>query len=70
MNILGGLDSNQSILLNGMEDGPFARVIGVFGNLPFEVSYKPNTYIEFVNQSIESVSSLYRYQLNKRLTNN
>jgi hypothetical protein len=55
------------VLLYGMKDGPFARIIGVNGNAKFEVKYEPEPYIEFLNQSMEKVPSLYDYQLKRRL---
>ncbi|MCD0467136.1 glycoside hydrolase family 55 protein [Flavobacterium sp. ENC] len=57
----------KPVLLYGMKDGPFARIIGVNGNAKFEVKYEPDPYIEFLNQSMEKVPSLYDYQLKKRL---
>lgn len=67
VNVLDGLQAKTPVLLNGMKDGPFARVIGVSGNHPFEVLYGPESHIEFLNNSLESVPSLYEYQLKKRL---
>ncbi|WP_435416530.1 hypothetical protein [Polaribacter aestuariivivens] len=67
VNLLSGLDISSPILLNGMKDGTFARVIGVHGNHAFTINYGPNSYIEFTNKSIDKVPSLYEYQLNKRL---
>ncbi|WP_299118790.1 hypothetical protein [uncultured Winogradskyella sp.] len=67
VNLLDRLNSEKPIILNGMKDGPFARVVGVSGNHKFEVSYEPKTHIEFINQSIEEIPSLYRYQLKQRL---
>ncbi|RZJ56059.1 MAG: hypothetical protein EOO44_00920 [Flavobacterium sp.] len=55
------------VLLYGMKDGPFARIIGVNGNAKFEVKYEPEPYIEFLNQPMEKVPSLYDYQLKRRL---
>jgi len=69
INILDHLNSEKPIVLNGMKDGPFARVVGVTGNHKFEVSYEPMSYIEYVNQSLENVPSLYKYQLKQRLNN-
>tara|TARA_R110002072_G_scaffold69489_3_gene168602 strand:- start:1632 stop:3302 length:1671 start_codon:yes stop_codon:yes gene_type:complete len=66
VNILDGLDSKNPVLLNGMNDGPFVRIVGISGNHQFEVAYEPKAHIEFVNVSIKSVPSLYRYQLKKR----
>jgi hypothetical protein len=59
--------SDKSVLLYGMKDGPFARIIGVNGNAKFEVKYEPDAYIEFLNMPLEQIPSLYDYQLKKRL---
>jgi len=60
-------DNTKPILLYGMKDGPFARIIGVNGNAKFEVKYEPDAYIEFLNTPMDKVPSLYDYQLKKRL---
>jgi hypothetical protein len=60
-------EHTKPVLLYGMKDGPFARIIGVTGNTKFEVKYEPEPYIEFLNESMEKVPSLYDYQLKKRL---
>lgn len=61
------LNMHTPLKLNGMNDGPFARIIGVHGNGNYQVEYEPNAYIEFVNKRIENIPSLYDYQLKKRL---
>ncbi|MCV9927119.1 hypothetical protein OIU83_05625 [Flavobacterium sp. LS1R49] len=58
---------SKPVLLYGMKDGPFARIIGVNGNCKFDVKYEPDAYIEFLNIPIDKVPSLYDYQLKKRL---
>lgn len=55
------------ILLNGMKDGPLARVIGISGNLPLKIEYGPDAYVEGENIYYRSIPSLYYYQLVKRL---
>jgi hypothetical protein len=50
-----------------MEEGPFARIIGVNGNRNFTVKYGPDSYSEFINQSMVKIPSLYYYQLKKRI---
>ena len=60
---------DETILLDGMEEGPFARIIGINGNRKFEVKYGPDAYIECVNKSMEKIPSLYDYQLKKRVPN-
>lgn len=60
-------ETTQPILLYGMKDGPFARIIGVNGNAKFEVKYEPEAYMEFLNTAMDKIPSLYDYQLQKRL---
>lgn len=60
-------DQSKPVLLYGMKDGAFARIIGVHGNTKFEIKYDVDPYIEFLNTPIEKIPSLYDYQLNKRL---
>ncbi|MDQ6471638.1 hypothetical protein RB619_13360 [Flavobacterium sp. LHD-80] len=60
-------DSSKPVLLYGMKDGAFARIIGVHGNTKFEIKYDVDPYIEFLNTSIDKIPSLYDYQLKKRL---
>ncbi|MGQ7947356.1 DUF4955 domain-containing protein [Flavobacterium sp. WC2509] len=63
----GKFDSSKPIVLNGMNDGPFARIIGVHGNQNFKLEYGPDAYVEFLNKPIPKEPSLYEYQLKKRL---
>lgn len=63
-------NSNAKVLLNGMNDGPFANIIGVYGNKEFDVVYEPKSYMEFLNSSAIQITSLYNYQLQKRLNKN
>jgi hypothetical protein len=58
---------SNPVLLYGMKDGPFARIIGVNGNCKFEIKYEPDPYIEFLNTPMDKIKSLYDYQLTKRL---
>jgi len=60
-------DLAKPVLLYGMKDGAFARIIGVHGNTKFEIKYDVDPYIEFLNTAIEKIPSLYEYQLKKRL---
>ena len=64
---MSGIDHKNPILLNGMKDGPYARLVGISGNHPVEVQYGPSAHIEMVNQVPSSVPSLYQYQLDLRL---
>lgn len=66
VDVKGG-DVTSPIELNGMDEGPFARIIGINGNRTFSVKYGPDAYIEFLNKSMQKIPSLYQYQLKKRL---
>jgi hypothetical protein len=66
IDVKGG-DLTYPIELNGMDEGPFARIIGINGNRTFSVKYGPDAYIEFLNKSMQKIPSLYQYQLKKRL---
>lgn len=57
----------KPILLYGMKDGPFARIIGVNGNAKFEIEYEPDAYVEFLNTPMSKIPSLYDYQLQRRV---
>lgn len=65
VNFLDGLDKETPILLNGMEDGVFARLIGVHANHEVLIEYEPKAIISFTNQ-IPEIESLYYFQLNNR----
>ena len=65
--VMGKFDTSKPILLNGMDDGPFTRLIGVHGNHNFKIEYGPDAYIESVNQPVSVAPSLYDYQLKKRM---
>lgn len=61
-----GHDKQDFVILNGMDDGVSARLVGVRGNIPVAIEYGPDAYIEATNQTL-SVPSLYQFQLDKRL---
>lgn len=67
VHFLSQLNSPAILLLNGMSDGANAIVMGVNGNKEIMVEYGPNAYINFVNQPLPEIPSLYLYQLKKRL---
>ena len=50
----------------GLEEGPDARVVGVSGNRPFEVDYRPSPYLEMINREVLGAPSLYEWQLAQR----
>jgi hypothetical protein len=60
-------DATKPLQLDGVEDGPNIRIVGLHGNQKIEVKYGPNPYIELLNTPLKNVPSLYDYQLKKRL---
>lgn len=64
-----GLADPKPVLLNGMEDGPSARLIGIYGNKKVNIEYGPGPYVEWLNKMPRDIPSLYQYQLKKRLHN-
>ncbi|WP_416308171.1 hypothetical protein [Neptunicella sp. SCSIO 80796] len=60
-------EDNQPVLLDGMQDGPFARLMGISANQPVKVEYGPTAYMEGINHYYQDVPSLYQYQLNQRI---
>jgi hypothetical protein len=68
--VLNKHNSSNAILLNGMLDGPYTNLIGIYGNKEFEINYEPNSYLEFLNKPVVAIPSLYDYQLRKRLQKN
>ncbi len=71
LNVLieGGAYNNEVVTLQGVDEGPMARIIGLHGNQKFELDYRPKPYVEMLNQKIESNPSLYDYQKQARLRN-
>lgn len=67
VHFLDGLGQDRNILLDGMKDGPSARIIGVHANMPLTIKYGPNAYLEWSNQKITRAPSLYDYQMNQRI---
>ncbi len=54
--------------VKGVTNGPSARLVGITANYPMKISYGPGCYMEGINQPGIAVSSLYEYQLKKRLS--
>lgn len=45
VDVMGQFDTSKPVLLNGMNDGAFARLIGIYGNQEFKIEYGPEAYI-------------------------
>ena len=60
-------DSGAAIELEGVPNGPSARLIGLKANYPRSITYGPDAYIEGINRGGIAIPSLYEYQLKQRL---
>jgi hypothetical protein len=64
--VLAGAAPDSVVRLTGLDEGPDARIVGVHGNRPFTVDYRPAPALEGLNRA-PSVPSLYAWQLARRL---
>ena len=62
----GGADRDETIRVQGLDEGPHARIVGLHGNRKLSLDYRPEPYIEKLNQRLLTVPSLYDYQLTQR----
>ena len=65
--ITGGARADEVVTVQGLDEGPMARIVGLHGNRTFELDYRPEPYVEMLNVTLESVPSLYEYQRDRRL---
>jgi len=61
-----GAAPDEPVLLQGLEEGPEARLVGISGNRRFEVDYRPAPYTEMLNEAVHAAPSLYDWQLARR----
>lgn len=62
----GNVPPDQPLIILARSEGPDARVISLRGNRAIELDFKPDPYIEMLNQEITSIPSLHDYQLGNR----
>ena len=55
------------VAIEGLDDGPAVRIVGMHANVPLTLTYGPDPYIEGLNRDDLAVPSLYEYQLRQRL---
>ncbi|MEM7504012.1 MAG: glycosyl hydrolase family 28-related protein [Pseudomonadota bacterium] len=65
--ITGGAYADEAVAIHGLDEGPMARIVGLHGNRRFSLDYRPNPYVELLNQRVEGAPSLYDYQMRRRL---
>ena len=62
----GGAERDETILVQGLDEGPHARIVGLHGNRTLALDYRPEPYIEKLNTRLVTVPSLYDYQRAQR----
>jgi len=62
----GGAAPDETVRLDGSDEGPDARVIGISGNRRFTVNYRPAPLLRSLNQPLADAPSLYELQLARR----
>jgi hypothetical protein len=65
--VTGGAYPEEVVSIQGLDEGPMARIIGLHGNREFSLDYRPAPYVEKLNVELRAVPSLYEYQLSKRI---
>lgn len=65
--VTGGAFADEIVTVQGLDEGPMARIVGLHGNRQFRLDYRPTPYVEMLNEPLESVPSLYDYQRHQRL---
>ena len=64
---VSGAFSGETVLVQGLDEGPLARIVGLHGNRKLQLDYRPEPHIESLNTRIATVPSLYDYQRAKRI---
>lgn len=64
--ITGGARPDESVTIQGLDEGPDARIIGLHGNRTFDLDYRPTPYTQMLNQKVVTIPSLYDHQLRQR----
>ena len=65
--VSGGAHPGDKVLLEGVDEGPMAIIVGIHGNREFEIDYRPEPLISILNTKVSEIPSLYDHQLSERL---
>ena len=65
--VTGGAFADELITVQGLDEGPMARIIGLHGNRHFRLDYRPVPYVERLNSELKYIPSLYDFQKAQRL---
>ncbi len=62
----GSVPEGAEVAITSGLEGPGARIVGLHGNRPVKLDYRPTPYVEMLNAAVASAPSLYEYQLSRR----
>ncbi|MEM9837631.1 MAG: glycosyl hydrolase family 28-related protein [Pseudomonadota bacterium] len=62
----GGMPAGETLEVLGIAEGPDARIVGLHSNRPVTLDYRPEPLIARLGERIDSIPSLYDYQLLQR----
>ncbi|WP_114520691.1 hypothetical protein [Altererythrobacter sp. ZODW24] len=62
----GSVPPDEKVTILGASEGPEARIIGMHGNREIVLDYRPQPYVELMNTPIDTIPSLYAWQLAQR----
>lgn len=65
--VSGGAHPGDKVVLEGVDEGPMAIIVGIHGNREFEIDYRPEPLISILNTKATEIPSLYDHQLSERL---
>ncbi|MEM9386910.1 MAG: glycosyl hydrolase family 28-related protein [Pseudomonadota bacterium] len=65
--ITGGAHPDETVVVQGLDEGPSALIVGLHGNRSFTLDYRPVPYVRMLNQPVLAAPSLYDHQLAERL---
>jgi hypothetical protein len=65
--VSGGAYASETVTVQGLDEGPGGRIVGLHGNRDFTLDYRPAPYMESLNRQLSNVPSLFDYQLRHRL---
>ena len=64
--VTGGTYADEVVTVQGLDEGPLARIVGLHGNREFRLDYRPGPYVDMLNSAIRSAPSLYEFQKAQR----
>ena len=64
--VTGGARHGETVVVEALDEGPSARIVGLHGNRHFELDYRPAPYVERLNARISAAPSLYDFQRMRR----